>query len=44
MTSVLGQTNNRALVDLSGPAHLSGKSSGVLDAAIIAQMELDYAQ
>ena len=44
MTSVLGRTNDRALVDLSGPAHLSGKPSGVLAAAIMAQMELDYAQ
>ena len=44
MTSVLGQTNDRALVDLSGPAHLSGKPSGVLAAAIMAQMEFDYAQ
>ena len=44
MTSVLGRTNDRALVDLSGPAHLSGKPSGVLAAAIMAQIELDYAQ
>ena len=43
MTSVLGRTNDRALVDLSGPARLSGKPSGVLAAAIMAQMELDYA-
>ena len=31
-------------MDLSGPAHLSGKPSGVFAAAIMAQMELDYAQ
>ena len=43
-TSVLGRTNDRVLVDLSGPAHLSGKPSGVLAAAIMEQMELDYAQ
>ena len=38
MTSVLGRTNDRALVDLSGPAHLSGKPSGVLAAAIMARL------
>ena len=44
ITSILGRSNDKALVDLSGPAHLSGKPSGVLAAAIMAQMELDYAQ
>ena len=44
MTSVLGRTNDRALVDLSGPAHLSGKPSGVFAAVLMAQMELDCAQ
>ena len=44
MVSILGRTNDKALVDLAGPAHLAGKSSGVLAAAIMAQMELDYAQ
>ena len=43
-TSILGRINNKALVDLAGPAHLAGKPSGVLAAAIMAQMELDYAQ
>ena len=40
MVSILGRTNDKA----AGPAHLAGKSSGVLAAAIMAQMELDYAQ
>ena len=31
-------------MDLAGPAHLAGKPSGVLAAAIMAQIELDYAQ
>ena len=44
ITSLLGRTNDKALVGLAGPAHLAGKSSGVLAAAIMAQMELDYAQ
>ena len=44
ITSILGRTNNKALVDLAGPAHLAGKPSGVLAAAIMAQMELDYSQ
>ena len=44
MTSILGRTNDKALVRLAGPAHLAGKPSGVLAAAIMAQMELDYAQ
>ena len=44
INSILGRTNDKALVDLAGPAHLSGKSSGVLAAAIMAQMELDYSQ
>ena len=44
ITSILGRSNDKALVDLSGPAHLSGKPSGVLAAAIMAQMELNYAQ
>ena len=32
------------LVALTGPAHLAGKPNGVLAAAIMAQMELDYIQ
>ena len=44
ITSLLGRKNDKALVNLAGPAHLAGKSSGVLAAAIMAQMELDYAQ
>ena len=44
ITSILGRTNDKALVDLAGPAHLAGKPSGVLAAAIMAQMELDYSQ
>ena len=44
MMSILGRTNDKALVRLAGPAHLAGKPSGVLAAAIMAQMELDYAQ
>ena len=44
INSILGRTNDKALVDLAGPAHLAGKSSGVLAAAIMAQMELDYSQ
>ena len=44
ITFLLGRTNDKALVGLAGPAHLAGKSSGVLAAAIMAQMELDYAQ
>jgi hypothetical protein len=44
ITSILGRTSNKALVELAGPAHLAGKSSGVLAAAIMTQMELDYAQ
>ena len=44
ITSLLGRTNDKALVSLAGQAHLAGKQSGVLAAAIMAQMELDYAQ
>ena len=44
MVSILGRKNEKALVDLAGPAHLAGKSSGVLAAAVMAQMELNYAQ
>ena len=44
ITSILGRTNNKALIDLAGPAHLAGKPSGVLAAAIMAQMEIDYSQ
>ena len=44
MTSILGRTNDKALVRLAGPAHLAGKPSGVLAAAIMAQIELDYTQ
>ena len=44
MVSILSRTNDKALVDLAGPAHLAGKSSGVIAVAIMAQMELDYAQ
>ena len=44
MVSILGRTNDKVLVDLTGSAHLAGKSSGVLATAVMAQMELDYAQ
>ena len=40
----MGRISDKALVALAGPAHLAGKSNGVLAAAIMAQMELDYSQ
>jgi hypothetical protein len=43
ITSILGRVHDKALVKLAGPAHLAGKPSGVLAAALMAQMELDYA-
>ena len=36
--------HDQALVKLAGPGHLAGKPNGVLAAAFMAQMELDYAQ
>jgi hypothetical protein len=44
MTSLMGRTHDKALVQLAGPSHLAGKPNGVLAAALMAQMELDYAQ
>ena len=44
MTSLMGRKHNKSLVQLAGPAHLAGKPNGVLAAALMAQMELDYAQ
>jgi hypothetical protein len=44
ITSIQGRVHDKALVALAGPAHLAGKPNGVLAAAIMAQMELDYMQ
>ena len=44
MTSQLGRKHDKVLVQLAGPAHLAGKPNGVLAAALMAQMEIDYAQ
>ena len=44
MTSLMGRTHDKALVQLAGPSHLAGKPNGVLAAALMAQMELGYAQ
>ena len=44
ISSVLGRVNDAALVELAGPSHLAGKPNGVLAAATMAAMELDYAQ
>jgi hypothetical protein len=44
ITSIQGRAHDKALVALFGPAHLAGKPNGVLAAAIMAQMELDYMQ
>ncbi len=44
ITSIQGRAHDKALVALVGPAHLAGKPNGVLAAAIMAQMELDYMQ
>jgi len=44
ITSIQGRAHDKALVALAGPAHLAGKPNGVLAAAIMAQMELDYMQ
>ena len=44
LTSIQGRMHDQALVKLAGPGHLAGKPNGVLAAAFMAQMELDYAQ
>ncbi len=44
ITSIQGRAHNKTLVALAGPAHLAGKPNGVLAAAIMAQMELNYMQ
>ena len=44
MTSLMGRTHDKTLVQLAGHAHLAGKPNGVLAAALMAQMELDYSQ
>ena len=44
MTSLISRTHDKTLVQLAGPAHLAGKPNGVLAAALMAQMELDYSQ
>ena len=44
ITSIQGRAYDKALVALAGPGHLAGKPNGVLAAAIMAQMELDYMQ
>ena len=44
MTSLQGRKHDKVLVQLAGPAHLAGKPNGVLAAALMAQMEIDYAQ
>ena len=44
IASIQGRAYDKALVALAGPAHLAGKPNGVLAAAIMAQMELDYMQ
>ncbi len=40
----MGRTHDKTLVQLAGPAHLVGKPNGILAAALMTQMELDYAQ
>ena len=42
ITSIQGRMHDQALVKLAGPGHLAGKPNGVLAAAFMAQMELDY--
>ncbi len=42
ITSIQGRVHDKTLVALAGSAYLAGKPNGVLVAAIMAQMELDY--
>ena len=42
--SINDRAHNKELLLLAGPAHLAGKKNGVLAAALMAQMEVDYAQ
>ena len=44
ITSINGRKHDKALVELAGPAHQAGKPNGVLAAAFMTQMELDYMQ
>jgi hypothetical protein len=44
ITSIQGRLYDKDLHKLAGPAHLAGRKDGVLSAAIMTQMELDYAK
>jgi len=44
LQSINDRAYNKEFLHLAGPAHLAGKTSGVLAAAVMAQMEVDYAQ
>ena len=42
--SINDSAHNKELLLLAGPAHFSGKKNGVLAAALMAQMQGDYAR
>ena len=44
LQSINDRVHDKELVHLAGPAHLAGKRNGVLSAALMAQMEIDFAQ
>ena len=44
INAIHGRLNDAELRRLAGPGHLNGKKYGPLAAAVMAQMELDYAQ
>ena len=44
INAIHGRLNDAELRRLAGPGHLNGKKDGPLAAAVMAQMELDYAQ
>jgi len=44
INAILGRLHDDELRRSAGPGHLNGKKDGPLAAAVMAQMELDYAQ
>jgi len=44
INAIQGRLNDEELRREAGPGHLNGKKDGPLAAAVMAQMELDYAQ
>jgi hypothetical protein len=44
LQSINDRLYNKEFLHLSGPAHLAGKKNGVMAAALMALMEVDYAQ